>query len=164
MSTLDEITKEKQRISEALARVDVQHEKLTSELSELKATERVLTRYGKGTHARRTPAANPPDRPDQMAGSWRRYYEHSRDLTLERCTFIAIASVNRSRPRTVKPFSRPGCDLKAAARADRLLGATTASAVTRQLKRSNRRYARLTPSSPNSHDKQQHRPRRRVWI
>jgi nicotinamidase-related amidase len=26
----------------------------------------------------------PPDRPDQMAGSWRRYYEHWRDLTLER--------------------------------------------------------------------------------
>jgi nicotinamidase-related amidase len=26
----------------------------------------------------------PPDRPDQMAGSWRRYYEHWRNLTLER--------------------------------------------------------------------------------
>jgi hypothetical protein len=30
MSTLDEITKEKQRISEALARVDMQREKLAS--------------------------------------------------------------------------------------------------------------------------------------
>ena len=53
MSTLDEITKEKQRVSDALARVDVQRQKLTSQLSELEATERVLGRYGKGTQARR---------------------------------------------------------------------------------------------------------------
>jgi hypothetical protein len=49
MSTLDEITKEKQRISEALARVDAQRDKLTEQLSELEATERVLARYTKGT-------------------------------------------------------------------------------------------------------------------
>jgi hypothetical protein len=55
MSTLDEITKEKQRLNEALARVDAQHEKLTGQLSELEATERVLARYSKGTQAKRTP-------------------------------------------------------------------------------------------------------------
>jgi hypothetical protein len=32
MSTLDEITKEKQRVSEALGRVDAQRDKLTSQL------------------------------------------------------------------------------------------------------------------------------------
>jgi hypothetical protein len=48
MSTLDEITKEKQRFGEALARVDAQREKLVSELNELEATERVLARYAKG--------------------------------------------------------------------------------------------------------------------
>jgi hypothetical protein len=48
MSALDEITKEKQRISEALARVDAQREKLAGELSELEATERVLARYSNG--------------------------------------------------------------------------------------------------------------------
>jgi hypothetical protein len=53
MSTLDEITKEKQRVSEALARVDAQREKLTSQISELEATERVLARYSKGTRAGR---------------------------------------------------------------------------------------------------------------
>ena len=53
MSTLDEITKEKQRLSEALARVDAQREKLTGQLDELEATERVLTRYSKGTQARK---------------------------------------------------------------------------------------------------------------
>jgi len=42
MSTLDEITREKQRISEALARVDMQRDKLASQLGELEATERVL--------------------------------------------------------------------------------------------------------------------------
>jgi hypothetical protein len=60
MSTLDEITKEKQRLSEALARVDGQRERLTSQLSELETTERVLARYGKGTPARRTATAKTP--------------------------------------------------------------------------------------------------------
>ena len=49
MSTLDEITKEKQRVGEALARVDAQHEKLAGQLGELEAAERVLARYSTGT-------------------------------------------------------------------------------------------------------------------
>jgi hypothetical protein len=53
MSTLDEITKEKQRISEALVRVNAQHEKLSDQLSELEATERVLARYGNGKQTKR---------------------------------------------------------------------------------------------------------------
>jgi len=57
MSTLDEIVKEKQRIGEALARADAQREKLTNQLSELEAAERVLARYTKGTQARRTASA-----------------------------------------------------------------------------------------------------------
>jgi hypothetical protein len=56
MSTLDEITKDKQRVGEALARVDAQRERLSSQLSELEATERVLARYMKGTQARKTAA------------------------------------------------------------------------------------------------------------
>jgi hypothetical protein len=60
MSTLDEITKEKQRVGEALARIDAQHEKLTSQLSELEATERVLARYTKGTQARKRSSAKMP--------------------------------------------------------------------------------------------------------
>jgi prefoldin subunit 5 len=42
MSTVDEITQEKQRISDALARIDAQRDKLASQLSELEAAERVL--------------------------------------------------------------------------------------------------------------------------
>src|SRR5215471_11630219 len=57
MSTSDEITKEKQRLSEALARVDAQREKLTSQLNELEATERVLARYSTGTQARKRSSA-----------------------------------------------------------------------------------------------------------
>jgi hypothetical protein len=60
MSTLDEITKEKQRISEALARVDMQREKLASQLGELEATERVLARYSEGTQLKRTAPARTP--------------------------------------------------------------------------------------------------------
>ena len=60
MTTLDEITNEKQRVSEALARVDAQRERLTSQLSELEATERVLTRYGKGTQTRKAASATTP--------------------------------------------------------------------------------------------------------
>ena len=58
MSTLDEITKEKQRISEALARADAQREKLSGQLRELEATERVVARYSKGTEARKTALGN----------------------------------------------------------------------------------------------------------
>jgi hypothetical protein len=57
MSTLDEITKEKHRVGEALARIDAQREQLSSQLSELEATERVLARYSTGTRARRTAPA-----------------------------------------------------------------------------------------------------------
>ena len=57
MSTLDEITKEKQRVSGALSRVDAQREKLTGELGELEAAERVLMRYSKGVTPRKTPSA-----------------------------------------------------------------------------------------------------------
>jgi hypothetical protein len=60
MSTLDEITNEKQRITEALARVDAQREKLSGQLEELEATERVLARYGKGTQTRKTASAKTP--------------------------------------------------------------------------------------------------------
>ena len=60
VSTLDEITKEKQRLGEALARVDAQRAKLTSQLSELEATERVLVRYSSGARATRTAAARAP--------------------------------------------------------------------------------------------------------
>jgi len=59
MATLDEITKEKERVSEALARVDAQREKLAVQLLELEATERVLARYSKGSGARRMASATP---------------------------------------------------------------------------------------------------------
>jgi len=37
MSTLDEITQEKQRVSEALVRIDAQRQKLAGQLGELEA-------------------------------------------------------------------------------------------------------------------------------
>jgi len=40
MSTLDEITKEKQRVSEAVARIDVQREQITGRLGELASWEK----------------------------------------------------------------------------------------------------------------------------
>ena len=59
MATSDKITKEKQRLGEALARVDAQREELTEQLGELEATERVLARYRKGTGPRKTSARTP---------------------------------------------------------------------------------------------------------
>jgi hypothetical protein len=61
MATLDEITNEKQRVSEALARIDAQREKLAGQLAELEATERVLARYNKGSGIRRTASARTPN-------------------------------------------------------------------------------------------------------
>jgi hypothetical protein len=60
MSILDEITKEKQQVTEALARVEAQREKLASQLVELEATERVLARYSKGSRVRKTVSARTP--------------------------------------------------------------------------------------------------------
>jgi len=60
MTTLDEISKEKQRVSESLARLVAQREKLAGQLSELEATERVLARYSKGPRARKMASARTP--------------------------------------------------------------------------------------------------------
>jgi hypothetical protein len=73
MSTLDEITKEKQRISEALARVDMQRDKLASQLGELEATERVLARYSKGTEIKKTTSARTPTTATKVAAPARRH-------------------------------------------------------------------------------------------
>src|SRR6478736_9425678 len=73
MSPLDEITKEKQRISEALARVDMQREKLASQLGELEATERVLARYSKGTEIKKTTSARTPTTAKKVAAPARRH-------------------------------------------------------------------------------------------
>ena len=67
MSTLDEITKEKQRLGEALARVDAQRDKLISQLTELEAAERVLARYSKGTQTRKTLSGKTPTTATQAA-------------------------------------------------------------------------------------------------
>jgi hypothetical protein len=60
MSTLDGITKEKQRVGGALARNDAQREQLVSQLRELEATERVLARYTKCPQGRKTSSAKMP--------------------------------------------------------------------------------------------------------
>jgi hypothetical protein len=73
MSTLDEITKEKERISEALARVDMQRDKLASQLGELEATERVLARYSKGTQVKKTASARRPTTAKKVAAPARRH-------------------------------------------------------------------------------------------
>jgi hypothetical protein len=71
MSTLDEITKEKQRIGEALQRVDAQREKLISQLRELEATERVLARHTKGVQPRKTASAKMPTTATEAAATAR---------------------------------------------------------------------------------------------
>jgi len=60
MATLDEITKEKERVGEALARADAQRDKLADQLRELEAAERMLARYGKDTRAAKTASAKTP--------------------------------------------------------------------------------------------------------
>jgi hypothetical protein len=60
MATLDEITKEKERVGEALSRIDAQHEKLVRQLSELEAAERVLVRYGNETRGAKAASARTP--------------------------------------------------------------------------------------------------------
>ena len=90
MSTLDEITKEKQRLGEALARVDAQRDKLTSQLTELEATERVLARYSKRTQIR-TRSGKSPTTATQAAAP-------ARQSAPRRTTIAKPASVRRSSP------------------------------------------------------------------
>ena len=92
MSTLDEITKEKQRLGEALARVDAQRDKLTSQLTELEAAERVLARYSKGTQTRRTLSGKTPTTATQATAPARQS-AHRR-----RTTIAKPAGVGRSSP------------------------------------------------------------------
>jgi hypothetical protein len=60
MSTTDEIAKEKQRVGEALARIDTQREKLAGRLAELEAAERVLARFSKGTREKKMASTTTP--------------------------------------------------------------------------------------------------------
>ena len=69
MATLDEIGQEKQKVSERLARLDAEREKLGAQLNELEVAERVLTRFGRvetterrrrGRPARSAPAPAAP--------------------------------------------------------------------------------------------------------
>jgi hypothetical protein len=83
MSTLGEITKEKQRVGEALARVDAQREKLTGELGELEAAERVLARYSKGTGPSKTASTNTPTASTKVAAA-ARSTEHPRTRAAKR--------------------------------------------------------------------------------
>jgi hypothetical protein len=70
MWTTDNITKEKQRVSEALARIDAEREKLGGQLAELETAERVLRRYGRGARVRRkSPATKPATKPAAPAQS-----------------------------------------------------------------------------------------------
>ena len=69
MATLDEIGQEKQKVSERLARLDAEREKLGAQLNELEVAERVLSRFGRvetterrrrGRPARTAPAPAAP--------------------------------------------------------------------------------------------------------
>src|SRR5258708_7792549 len=91
MSTLDEIIREKQRLGEALARVDAQRDKLTSQLNELEATERVLARYSKGTQARKTLSGKTPTTATQAAAP-------ARQNAHRRTTIAKPAGARRSSP------------------------------------------------------------------
>jgi hypothetical protein len=102
MSTLDEITKEKQRVSEALARVDAQREKLTGQLGELEATERVLARYSTGTRATKTALAKTPTTATKAALQCDRGRHYDRKTSRQAPVTAAI----RSPPATGKTQRR----------------------------------------------------------
>ena len=88
MSTLEEIAKEKQRVGEALARIDAQRERQVSKLRELEAAERVLARYTKGRQGKKTSSVKMPAAEGQAATPARRR--------------------GRQRPATGKPASKRG--------------------------------------------------------
>src|SRR3954447_3428116 len=64
---LDQISAEKTKISERLARPDADREKIATQLTDLETTERVLTRGGKTPPRRRTRSASPSEARAAMA-------------------------------------------------------------------------------------------------
>jgi hypothetical protein len=64
MAEMDEIAQERKKLSERLARLDAEREKLAGQLNELEVAERVLSRFGKPGGPRRRrgrpPAAAAP--------------------------------------------------------------------------------------------------------
>src|SRR5437762_2718139 len=57
-TTVDQITAEKMKLSERLARLDVEREKIAAQLADLETAERVLTRVGKTPPGRRPRSAS----------------------------------------------------------------------------------------------------------
>src|SRR5437773_12435045 len=83
MATSDAIGRERQRVSEQLARRDAESAKLANELNELEITERVLTQFGRtaGTIERRR--SGRPARTDPETDEGR-----TRDDPDARCRFV----------------------------------------------------------------------------
>lgn len=73
MAVLEDIEKEKQRLSERLARLDAQREKLAQQFADLESAERVLSRFSteggqrRGRPARAAAAAKTPKRAPRRA-------------------------------------------------------------------------------------------------
>jgi hypothetical protein len=122
MSALDEITKEKQRVSEALARVDAQRDKLAGQLSELEAAERVLARYSKGiTTSPATPARSRgrPRNTTATTGVGQRSSPSLADQVLALATGKTqqeVAAACKGLARTMSAWPSPGTSGPAASR------------------------------------------------
>lgn len=67
MATSDEIGRERQRVSEQLARLDAERAKLANELNELEITERVLTQFEKTSGTIERPRRGRPTRTAPVA-------------------------------------------------------------------------------------------------
>jgi hypothetical protein len=72
MAELEEITEEKQRISERLARLDAERARLVEQLNELEITERVLSRFGKSTTTAQRHRGGRPEQPPSPRSGARR--------------------------------------------------------------------------------------------
>jgi hypothetical protein len=60
-TTVDQITAEKMKLSERLARLDADREKIAAQLGDLETAERVLTRVSKAPLGRRPRSASPAE-------------------------------------------------------------------------------------------------------
>ena len=67
MAILDQIAKQRQRISERLMRVDAERTKLGGQLDELEIAERALNRFGGRGAAKQQPSSGPAAKPAAAA-------------------------------------------------------------------------------------------------
>jgi len=92
MATLDDISQEKQKLAERLARLDADRAKVAEQLEELAITERVLSRFGMAAPTERRRRGRPTREAPETAEDRARPAAPENTLSLSDATLKAVSA------------------------------------------------------------------------